>query len=1110
MTNKFWKDGEIEDEITDASEYELRITDIKRRVQRFLRPEEFKTTTRIRRQLPTTPPTIRRERPITPPTPRRQLPATPTGQNVGLALGQSPLSNFSGSGSGSGNSKLPKLNLPRFNGNIVNFLSFWESFNIAVHQNQDIPPILKFSYLKSYLDGEAALTVEGLPLTEANYEDAIEILHTRFGKKQKIITKHMNELRKMTPCRSGEVSQIRFTYDKINVHVRGLQALGIDPDHYGSLLIPVILEIIPEEIALHVSRQSSRDIWSITELLDIIRMEIEAREMRDQTKMEKKQSGRIGTGQKVNINQGTTSIFVAKSEVRPKQGIECYFCKGGHFTSDCTKVVNLSERKGILKRDGRCFRCLRIGHLAKECPNEKSCRKCRGKHHASICEKKTGDNEGETSANETKTNVGRQSITATSRGPTTVGKVLLQTAKAVAVNPNNGKKCEIRILFDSGSQRSYISEEVKDKLQLKAEKKETLNLNTFGNSKFKKQDCQLVSFCVELSNGQLIRLTALTYPEICSPLPTQVDIGSFTHLHGLDFADDIEVGTKDNISVLIGADQYYEIVVGDIVRGEQGPVAVRSKLGWILSGNTGNLESENIYVSSNLCVVGSEEPIIGEDNCELVEALKSFWHVENTGLENDVGGSGTDKFCSINFTGDRYEVGLPWKPVEPNNVASNLEQCTNRLNSLHSRLSKEPDLLREYDNIFREQLDQGIIEKVAPSEVDNDNVRFMPHFGVIRRDRITSKLRIVFDASSKVSADELSLNDRSESGPNFIPMLFDVLVKFRAHVIGITADIEKAFLQIEIRPEDRDFLRFLWFDDIGSAEPTVVQLRYARLPFGLRPSPAVLGSVLREHVSSYQGENPETVKVLKGLFVDDLSTGADSVENAYKMYLESKQILQEGKFNLRKWNSNSKELLERIQETERAIGKNETGDSNPGVSEDDQSYVQASIGLNTGKETVKILGLNWNTESDEFCYDFSEIIELAKSLPVSKRTLLKLTAKIFDPLGILSVFTVNMKAMFQSLCIDKVSWDEELQGNARLEFNSFLCRLQQMGKVRIPRCYFSLHNEVRTYQIHGFSDASEKAYACVVYLRTEYKNGFVESRIIASKAKVARLRSKPF
>ena len=75
------------------------------------------------------------------------------------------------------------------------------------------------------MDGEAALTVEGLPLTEANYEDAIEVLHMRFGKKQKIITQHMNKLRKMTPCRSDDISQIRFTYDKINVQVRGLQAL---------------------------------------------------------------------------------------------------------------------------------------------------------------------------------------------------------------------------------------------------------------------------------------------------------------------------------------------------------------------------------------------------------------------------------------------------------------------------------------------------------------------------------------------------------------------------------------------------------------------------------------------------------------------------------------------------------------------------------------------------------------------------------------------------------------------------------------------------------------------------------------------------------------------
>ena len=333
-------------------------------------------------------------------------------------------------------------------------------------------------------------------------------------------------------------------------------------------------------------------------------------------------------------------------------------------------------------------------------------------------------------------------------------------------------------------------------------------------------------------------------------------------------------------------------------------------------------------------------------------------------------------------------------------------------------------------------------------------------------------------------------------------MLFDVLIKFRTKVIALTADIEKAFLQIGIRQEDRDFLRFLWYDDPQSANRSVVQLRYARLLFGLRPSPAVLGSVLLQHVSSYQEKNPEIVKVLKGLFVDDLSTGGETVDKAYEIYQQAKQVMKEGNFNLRKWNSNSKELIERIRTSE---GEVTTRGSDPKLSEEDQSYVQSCIGLSAENETVKILGLHWNSSSDEICYDFTEITELAKTIPATKRSLLKLTAKIFDPLGILSVFTVKMKAMFQSLCVQKVAWDEELQGSARLEFNAFLFKLQQLSKVRIPRCLFN-ELSIRSFQIHGFSDASEQAYACVVYLRTEYENGQVDCRIIASKARVAPIK----
>ena len=104
--------------------------------------------------------------------------------------------------------------------------------------------------------------------------------------------------------------------------------------------------------------------------------------------------------------------------------------------------------------------------------------------------------------------------------------------------------------------------------------------------------------------------------------------------------------------------------------------------------------------------------------------------------------------------------------------------------------------------------------------------------------------------------------------------------------------------------------------------------------------------------------------------------------------------------------------MRKIAREERQIGGLESRQSEATLSEDEQTYAKASIGLSSAEDHVKILGLRWDTDSDEFCFDLTEIVVLARTLPITKRTLLKLKAKIFDPLGVLSVFTVDMKIMF--------------------------------------------------------------------------------------------------
>ena len=148
-----------------------------------------------------------------------------------------------------------------------------------------------------------------------------------------------------------------------------------------------------------------------------------------------------------------------------------------------------------------------------------------------------------------------------------------------------------------------------------------------------------------------------------------------------------------------------------------------------------------------------------------------------------------------------------------------------------ARLKKDETLLQEYDSYFKAQSEAGIIELVPKDEEDFEGAHFLPHYEVLRQDRETTKLRIVFDGSARTDKNHYSLNDCLEKGPNLPPHVFEVLAKFRSHPVGLTADIEKAFHQILANPADRDQLRFLRFKNVKKERPEIVQYRFRRVLF---------------------------------------------------------------------------------------------------------------------------------------------------------------------------------------------------------------------------------------------------------------------------------------
>ena len=180
--------------------------------------------------------------------------------------------------------KLPKLVLPKFRGDVTQWQNFWDSFNSSIHTNMQLSQIDKFNHLHSLLEGQAARSIQGLPRTEANYNSAIDTLHKRFGKPQNIISKHMDEMLKIPGCANDNASQLRAVYDRISINIRGLESLGVSSNQYGSLLIPVIMSKMPPEIRVQIARNKAREVWDMSELLEVIRQEVEAREVSDGVK----------------------------------------------------------------------------------------------------------------------------------------------------------------------------------------------------------------------------------------------------------------------------------------------------------------------------------------------------------------------------------------------------------------------------------------------------------------------------------------------------------------------------------------------------------------------------------------------------------------------------------------------------------------------------------------------------------------------------------------------------------------------------------------------------------------------------------------------------------
>ncbi|XP_044755059.1 uncharacterized protein LOC123314012 [Coccinella septempunctata] len=421
----------------------------------------------------------------------------------------------------------------------------------------------------------------------------------------------------------------------------------------------------------------------------------------------------------------------------------------------------------------------------------------------------------------------------------------------------------------------------------------------------------------------------------------------------------------------------------------------------------------------------------------------------------------------------RYEVCMPWIEGHPP-LSSNFDLSYKRLLHTVKKLKKD-NFYNVYDSVFDNWLAEGVIEcssENEPLETSSQSGHFLPHHPVYKPSSTTTPVRPVFDASSGAK-NQPSLNQCLEKGINLIELIPSMILRFRLDKIGITADIRKAFLQIGLQENDRNFLKFLWYDKNGK----IKIYRHARVVFGVTCSPFLLGAVLEFHLqetlreSIHEGNSysPEVIsKLLKSFYVDNILISVQNEEALNQFIEQSTKILADGKFELRGWEHSLPENVE----------------------------VEAKS---------NILGLIWNRKLDTLELSLEWFDKMDVGL-ITKRTILSAAHKLFDPIGFSCLVTLIPKILLQRTWSTKLGWDLEVDEVVQELFLKWLKEQPYLTSVKIPR-WISLDSTILTTQsVHVFCDASADAYAACIFLRTETGDGQVVLRLIEGKSRVAPIK----
>lgn len=1001
--------------------------------------------------------------------------------------GQEPSVTYATDGRGSS----VRTELDVYSGRSLDWFEWIGLFHALVHCTNKSPGE-KLALLKKSLRGDTADMVYGLGGGTAAYRDALRRLKENCGSRAVMRAAHLQALDRIEPPRGDPVSFKRYA-ERVRTHLFNLTCIG-ETSHAD--LIERLAQRLPvaDRLAWNDGRGAGLERRSITQFGEWMCTRAAAYQnayaiaseqlsrstygsgSRGEQRVSPQQTGRQ-PNRSARAHHGAAGSDGRSDRVRQAPGPPyCFKCEGEHALADCSffKEMTVQDRTAFCIRRGMCFGCFGVRHVTRDCRSKRSCgiNGCRLSHHRLL----------HSDAAPIQSTVARPTPTAPdvvmARPHSAVSRPATRTIAFGVLQldaiSSDGRRVAANVMLDGGSDSTIFREGFIRKLGLQG-RRQLLRIAGVANASTSYPDSEHLTLQIETAFGETVYVSGSTVRSITQAVPV-IDWerlrDRWPHFQDLPPLR----SSSGQVDLLLGLDYATLMAPSDSRCGQENePIAVRTRLGWVLQGVVdGGVTNRSIRIHQAL--------VTTDLNDQLVDQLRRFCDTDKFGSETATPCMSEEDRRAVDMIEkgiEKLDIGyrapVLWKRGAPPVLPDNKVIAEQRLRSLLNKFRRSSEYEEHYRRAMEKNFEEGYAHRLKPEESDTSGAYYLPHFGVPKAPG-SQELRLVFDAAAKFN--QRSLNDYIASGPPLQNPLPAVLIQFREGAIAWSADVSAMFSRIRLRPEDRRYHRFLWLERDGSTSICEMD----RVTFGVRCSPFVAIRTMWRVADDAGASMADVAQaVRRNFYVDDYLGSATTVADAASITTRVQGVLATGDFHLRHWLSNSPQLLAALlPEKTTQEGKTET-----------------SLGLASDVPEA-VLGIVWRQSSDTLGFR----IRLAE-VEYTRIGLVAKVAGLFDPLGVAAPMTIKAKIRLRALGLRGLDWTDPISEPDRVWWEEYFQTIEQLRDVEFERCLFPDEDRIVRIELHTFVDASEEACAAATYVRSVYVGEAVQVRLVKAVTKLA-------